>query len=233
MTDTRPKTVVVKSSGNSSNRQKFPWYAWLILAALLIAAVPLSIYAHGKNNGTSVQTTKIVQQVRSVSGKSVDQDKKDATQAVLDILQTADKDPKNETVQQRLQALDNNDFSVIDKNLPNDVQFSSDSTEGMKVSTYQALITLSTFAKQSSSDKKIEASANGWQDAYADPTLGVVDVPASTFITKNSLFSLEMVYMDGTWKLAPYDLVNQLRIAAYIQEGTSAASSSASATPKK
>ena len=199
------------------------------LIALAITWGIVFTLTSGKDKTVNTDTkTAITKEQRSVSGKTINEDKKDATAALNNLLVLADKSPTGANTSDRLQTLEKDNYSVIDEKLPNSIHFGPDATAGMKTSTYQALVTLSSVAKDHNASKKIEpVTTEAWQKAFADPQLGTVFIPLSVYTGNGAAFSLEMVYVDGAWKLSPYSLLDAIRLSAALQNPTA----SPSATP--
>lgn len=173
------------------------------------------------------QTT--TQQVsRTVSGKSAEEDKQAAMAALTKLLQAAAESPvAGLTSEQRMQRLDKGDYSVISPAVASGVYFSDGAPEGLKITTYQALISMGQVASTKSSSKTISpTSSTAWQNAYGEPELGTVFIPFSSYVTGGNPFSVEMVYLDGTWKLAPYSLADMIRLSSLWSSGNPTAAPS-------
>lgn len=190
-----------------------------IIALALVWGIVLAV-KQTSTPAPETGTTKIenVKTQRSVTGKSLEEDKKAAVASLTNILQVADKSPTGVATAVRLQTLDKDDYSVIDPKLPTLMHYGPDSTAGMKTSTYQALVTLSSVVRDKNSDKTIRTvNEDAWTKAYGDPEIGVVFVPLSVYTGTGSAFSLEMIYVDGEWRLAPYSLLDAIRLSAALQ----------------
>lgn len=212
-----------KSQKADEGRQrKFDLKLVALIAGTVIAlAIVWGIVAvTTPNNNETLNTDPTpVATVRTVSGNTADQDKQDATKAVSKILQVADKSPKGIEPLEIIQVLDTGDFTVIDDELPGLVRFSDNATEGFKVSTYQALVTMSAVLEdKKSGDDFVTVSEEAWRSSYADPELGTVFVPLNIFTGGGESFSLEMVFMEGEWKLAPYSLIEAVRISSLLSQ---------------
>lgn len=170
---------------------------------------------------TATGPAKVVKEQRSVTGKSLEEDKKAAIAALNNILITADKSPTGVAAPARLQTLNTDDYSVIDPALPGLIHYGPDATAGLKTSTYQSLVTLSTVVKEKNGKGKIEPiNEDAWKSTFGDPELGTVFVPLNIYAGKGAAFSLEMVYVDGAWKLSPYSLIDAIRLSAALGSQT-------------
>lgn len=167
---------------------------------------------------TTDTTTKVEKVSKTVSGKSIDEDKKDALAAAQNVLTLSAKSPTGETVEERVTKLDDSDTSVVDPSLPDTIRFAGEFETDIELqaSTYQALITLTSYIAPEGDVAPI--SDDMWKNVYVDQELGIAYVPVSVFFGPGSAFSLEMVYTDGEWKLAPYTLLDIVRLSASLQQ---------------
>ncbi len=172
--------------------------------------------------------------VATPTGKSVDQDRKDALAAAANLLTVADKSPTGATAQTRLEKLSSGDSSVIDPSLSGLV-YTTDfigSNKSLQTSTYEALVTIASYVSKNGSVTPL--STTQWANVYVDQHAGVAFVPMSSFYDGGNDFNLQMVWVDGTWKLEPYSLLDIVRLSdALSTQSSSSSSSSASATPSK
>lgn len=180
------------------------------------------------NNTVSKETNNepaTVEKVeRSLSGKGIEQDKKDALDTAQSILEASAISPDGKTVQERVEALDSGDTSVVDKSLTEKMRFVGEfeTDEELKITTYQALVTLSSYTN---AEGKVEpVSDTVWQQVHVDEEAGIAYVPISAFYGPGASFSLELVYSDGEWKMAPYSLLDIINLSALLQQqgGTTA-----------
>jgi len=154
---------------------------------------------------------------KTVSGKSANQDRKDALEAAGEILTLAAKSDKDMTPEERAEALDKGDTSVVDKSLSKRIRLADVySEEDMKINVYQALIAMTKYIAVDGKVKPI--SEDSWQNVYVDSEIGVAYVPLTTFYENGTVFSFEMVYVDGEWKFAPYSFMDIVKLSASLQD---------------
>lgn len=216
-----------KGNGGAGARERKTKVVFIILGLAVVLAiiwgtVAITMDRNDDTNGaiTPPQATETVEKVtRSVTGKTVDEDREDAVAALTKILNTAHISPDGKEATERLTALDKDDMSVVDPSLESLMQFSEDSTQGFKVSTYQALITISAVIHSSTVNENIVPAREDYLSiTYADPEIGSVFIPLNVYVGQGAAFSFEMVYVDGEWKLAPYSLIDAVKLSAMIQE---------------
>lgn len=220
---TNPKSKGGRSASERKTKLFFIFAGLVLVLAIIWGIVALSMMnrdSEPSGDLTAPQTTTTVEKItRSVTGKTVDEDREDAVTALTKILNTAHISPDGKEATARLDALDKDDLSVVDPSLEDLMQFSEDSTPGFKISTYQALITISAVIHSSTIDENISPTREDYLSiTYADPEIGSVFVPLNVYVGQGAAFSFEMVYVDGEWKLAPYSLIDAVKLSAMIQE---------------
>lgn len=194
----------------------------------LVAVASGSNRASDENGGTKTVTTQIS---RSVTGKPIDEDRADVYKAAVELLDATDAPANQDDYKKLLSSLDSAKVSDIPKDLLSRIRFvdTMDKDE-LKVTTYQALITFASLSKASSSDGKIASLyADGPMTIMVDQEAGVAEVPMNIFVNSqgsSNTFSMEFVYIDGKWKLAPYTVLDQLRLSLGLQQQQSGTSSS-------
>lgn len=185
---------------------------------------------HPNAKSTTEKTSSDNKLQRSISGKSVEQDKKDALATATELLNLSGKSPTGASATDRMKALDKGDTSVLDKAVPGLIQFSSQSEESYKIATYQTLVTLNTVISEKMGKKTLAPvdTANAYQNVAVDQKIGTAYVPLSTYTSNGAAFSMAMVYVDGKWKLAPYTLIDAIQFsAATANKAASSATSGA------
>jgi hypothetical protein len=196
----------------------------IIGGAILIIGAIWGIVA--LSGGGSHETTIVTEKVeKTVTGISTDENRKAALSAATNVLNAAVKSPTKEEFDERLTKLDKGDFSVVSPDLENLMRFKDVFAESkdLKINTYQALITFSTLIQKTTEKETIAPiSENEWQKVFVDSEAGIAFVPLSLYAGSSVAFSLEMVYIDNEWKLAPYSVLDAVKLSAMLQAPTSA-----------
>lgn len=198
---------------------------WLSIAVALVAVLAsagiwILAFSTGSNNSSddkiSVQKTE-----RSLSGKSADEDRQDAINAATDLLNLAAESPTNEEFDKRLEKLSEGDQTVISPELKNGIRFvDTFENENLQVNVYQSLVTFATLIQQTSGKAVVEpGTVDMWKNVHVDSELGIAFVPIAAYANQSAGFSLEMIYVDGEWKLAPYSLIDSVKLSAKLQLG--------------
>lgn len=155
------------------------------------------------------------------TGKSFAQDQKDALAAVTALLKESGVSPTKADAQTRLQTLDKDDYSVVSKKTQAMVRFPGGSPASFKSQVYQSLITLYEMTMSLKKDIKPQ-SPQAYQAVLVDSQLGMAFVPLSIYTDTNTTFAFEMVYVDGSWKLTPYALLQQIKLSASLSQQNAA-----------
>lgn len=228
MTNKRKSTLDKKRTRPTPVRSDKQKLLFIICAALvLIGLIWGLIYMSMKNddNTTTPNTTETVtitdnsvKLKHGKTGKSVEQDQKDALAAVVKLLKDAGKSPTKAEPLERLKALDSGDFSVMDPEVEKSLRFNNNPPDGFKETTFQALITFHTLLSEEGKNKLEPATKDSYKNIYVDSELGTAMVPLETISGEQTIFTLQMVHVDGKWKLAPYSVVEQIRISALFSQ---------------
>lgn len=202
----------------------------MVVSFLLIVIIALwGVYFLGSHNAnkseakeeTKPTTTSIEQVERSLSGKSLEEDKKDVLKSAQDLLKASSDTTDGTSMVEKIEALDTGDVSVVSEDLENRIRFQDDFKidENLQATTYQSLMVLATYISE---EDFAFVSEDVWEEVYVDQEAGVAFVPVSAFYSQGSTFSLEFVYIDGEWKLSPYSFLNAVNMSASIQENQAA-----------
>lgn len=192
-----------------------------VLMSLVIAclAAALAVVSISKNESSGSGSDQQVQKVtKSVSGASSDKDKASAMATAATLLTAANKHSANLSADDRVKAFEDSsadrstlaDMSTIDSL----TRFTNDFDNDLRKTTYQSLVKVSSLL-DGNNDGKIEArSSDLYKYVYLDSETGTAYVPLQVFSNNAPAFSLEMVYVDGQWKFAPYTLLDVIRLSS-------------------
>ena len=219
-------------TNNLDNTIVFTKKKFSIIVAVLLVVVLLGFwgtyyFSTSENETTSGQDNtetvnneeqKVEKVQRSLTGKTLEEDKKEALTAAQGILEASAISPDEKTVQERVEALDNGDTSVVDTSLVEKMRFVGEfaDDEELQNTTYQALITLSSYTNEDGTISPI--SENVWKQVHVDQEAGIAYVPISAFYGPGATFSLELVYTEDGWKMAPYSLLDIVNLSALLQQ---------------
>lgn len=203
--------------------------AWIALSAgliILIGVIVLIVVTANKPITAESSSTEQVKVEKTLSGKSVAEDKQDILTAAVALLDTVEA-PKDATeFESYMQKIESGEVAVPEELKAKLRLVDSLATEeGIDRTIYQTLVTFATFSKQSTGKDKVsplyEDAASG---IILDQEVGVAYVPTTLFVNSGTGvngFSMEFVYVDGEWLFSPYMTLDELRLALVLQgEGT-------------
>jgi len=217
-TSTR-KAVIHPNKFVAYTRTKQGIVTVLMSLVIVCLAAALAVVSISKNESGGSGSGQQVQKVsRSVSGASSDKDKASAMAAAATLLTAANKHSANLSADDRVKAFEDSsadrntlaDMSTIDSL----TRFTNDFDNDLRKTTYQSLVKVSSLL-DGNNDGKIEArSSDLYKYVYLDSETGAAYVPLQVFSNNAPAFSLEMVYVDGQWKFAPYTLLDAIRLSS-------------------
>lgn len=217
-TSTR-KAVIHPNKFVAYTRTKQGIVTVLMSLVIVCLAAALAVVSISKNESGGSGSGQQVQKVsRSVSGASSDKDKASAMAAAATLLTAANKHSANLSADDRVKAFEDSsadrstlaDMSTIDSL----TRFTNDFDNDLRKTTYQSLVKVSSLL-DGNNDEKIEArSSDLYKYVYLDSETGTAYVPLQVFSNNAPAFSLEMVYVDGQWKFAPYTLLDAIRLSS-------------------
>lgn len=217
-TSTR-KAVIHPNKFVAYTRTKQGIVTVLMSLVIVCLAAALAVVSISKNESGGSGSGQQVQKVsRSVSGASSDKDKASAMAAAATLLTAANKHSANLSADDRVKAFEDSsadrntlaDMSTIDSL----TRFTNDFDNDLRKTTYQSLVKVSSLL-DGNNDGKIEArSSDLYKYVYLDSETGTAYVPLQVFSNNAPAFSLEMVYVDGQWKFAPYTLLDAIRMSS-------------------
>lgn len=198
-----------------------------VITIVLFPAIFGTGFALGNfTNSTNVDSHKeekvTVEKVQySVSGKSAEEDKKDAVNALKEILISAHKSKENKGLEERLKEIDNDNYNDVDSKVIHAFYWADglDKREDVRKNAIQGLVTIGYLVDNKG--LKFEPQTKDINSVvYLDQKTGRAYIPASVFLGPSNGASIEMIYNDETkeWKIDPYSFVETLRLSAKLQE---------------
>jgi cytoskeletal protein RodZ len=201
--------------------------AVVIILGLVWALVVVASNNDGEKEASTPEKTSQTTVTRTLTGKELAADRADVYKAATELLESTNAPAKQEEFTALLSELDGAKVSDIPEGFLDKVRFADLlDEEQLKVTTYQALITFASLAKASSEDGKIASLyADGPMSIMVDQETGTAQVPMNIFVSQEgqaNTFSMEFVYVDGEWKMAPYSVLDQLRLSLAMQQQAAA-----------
>ena len=203
-----------------TSKRPFPWGIVCAVVVFLAILGLLGFYAYSNSQGKPNGSATIAQEKvnRSLTGKSVEDDKKDALDSLTRLLNEASTNEGN--YQDRARQIESGDYSSLPEGWKDKV---SAPTDQDKASAWEALIVLNAnmkeFFKNNGELKPVSDSA--LNHVVVNQEAGVAHIPGSVFLGSDVPMSFDMVYVDGRWVLDPFNLVQDiLQSAASAQQAT-------------
>ena len=202
------------------SKRPFPWGIVCTVVVFLAILGLLGFYAYSNSQGKPGGSATITQEKvnRSLTGKSVEDDKKDALDSLTRLLNEASTNEGN--YQDRARQIESGDYSSLPEGWKDKV---SAPTDQDKASAWEALIVLNAnmkeFFKNNGELKPVSDSA--LNHVVVNQEVGVAHIPGSVFLGSDVPMSFDMVYVNGHWVLDPFNLVQDiLQSAASAQQAT-------------
>lgn len=201
-------------------------YVFVGLAGILILSLVWALVAIASNTNSadssneSGESTTIT---RTLTGNTVEEDRAEVYKAAVELLEATNAPAGQEEYVALLGELDSAVAADIPADLLSRIRFADVLNEdALKITTYQALITFASLAKASSPDGVIASLfADGPKTIMVDQETGTANLPLNIFVSSAgevNTFSLSFVYIDEQWKLAPYSMLDQLRLSLALQQ---------------
>ena len=202
-------------------KRPFPWGIVLAVVVFLAILGLLGFYVfsnttYGKPGGNVTITQEKVN--RTLTGKSVEEDKKDALDALTRTLNEAS--TSGGSYQDRARQIESGDYSSLPEGWKDKV---SAPTDKDKASAWEALIVLNANMKEffKNNDELKPVSDAALKHVVVNQEAGVAHIPGSVFLGTDVPMTFDMVYVNGHWVLDPFNLVQDiLQSAASAQRAS-------------
>lgn len=160
---------------------------------------------------------------RTLSGKTIDEDRQDVFDATVDLLNATNAPVEQAAFLKLLEELDSASVSDIPQEFIAKIRFVDKMSEDLlKITTYQALVTFASLSKASSENGEVTSLyLDGPNGIFVDQEAGIAHVPMNIFVNQEgqpNTFSLEFTYIDGEWLMQPYSVLDQLRLSLALQQ---------------
>lgn len=201
---------------------------FVVLAAIWVTAILLTNNQGADDTALEPDTDSPVEAVqRSLTGNTADEDRIATVERVTALLNDAQLD-SDEAFVELMQALDEDGLNA--EGLPEEIldyfrfedSFADDPTR--QVHAVQTVLTLSQVSSQFVGEGEDIAPIqdDAWSMVHLDSEIGVAYVPVQVFTGTPSGYSFTMVYVDETWQLDPYPLLDAVTTAALVQQNADA-----------
>lgn len=239
--DNSSTQAVRRRRRSPSERDKSRLMLMVLILFLVLGIIWSLFFILNKNNENLPENLSSADQkssddkalIHGKTGKTPDEDRRNAQAAAAKIVGLASVNPKkNQTQAQRAESLGNRDISVVTKEFVNNLYFPKETDDDTKYNSIQALVALNDLLV----DPKVKLNPpikdkESYKGVFLDGERGEAFVPVMGFTKDPALFSIEMVWVDNKWKIAPYSLVSEIKLSTFIQEKMERSKLESSSTP--
>lgn len=212
------KIVEKKSLSNKS--LFFYIFGAILMIVIIIWGVIIFIDSKDINNSEPApQETPIVLEkiVKTVSGKSVEEDRKEILNNLSDLLLQASHNPDNKSLEELLLELDRENFSFLENSEITGIKLTDENNKYEKISAYQALLVFSSLILAEDPTTSFEPTNTMFLDnVVIDQEVGIAFVPLSIYTKSSNIFTLQFVYHNNEWKFYPATVLETIYISDYF-----------------
>lgn len=196
---------------------------FLVLATVAVGFA-VGLFANQNKGDTADSGTSHEPEQSRSAGEvpSADVGRMEAVKATEDLLNSVYLDfDDEEGYMDAMEKIQNEGYeAVLPDDVSNRIHFVDifEGNENAEIITYQTLLALSAQVTMATGEE-ISLQYDEMQvegNVLYDESVGIAYVPVSAFAKGDVSFSLQMVYVDGEWKLAPYSLIESVQLSASL-----------------
>lgn len=190
----------------------------IVFIALLAIAVIASLIAIAASIGKANELPESQKIVKSLSGKSLADDRTDAINAVKELMVATNAPSTIAEAAKSIETLESGDFSSFSESFPDHVRYYDLYSEN---NNFQAEIAMSIYSMASLAKEakggSIEADFSQSSTVRVDQETGIAQVPIQIFTGNESPVAFQMIYVNDSWKLEPHSFSSYIRLSALAQ----------------
>lgn len=190
----------------------------VVFVALIAVAIVASLIAIASSIGKANELPESQKIVKSLSGKSLAEDRTDAINAVKDLMISTNAPASIAEAAKSIEKLESGDFSSFDDSFTNYVRYYDLYSEN---SDFQAEIAMSIYSMASLAKEanggSIEPDLSQMSTVRVDQETGIAQVPIQIFTGNESPVAFQMIYVNDSWKLEPHSFSSYIRLSALAQ----------------
>lgn len=195
--------------------------SYILVGLITLFSLYLTVFNFMLNKPTENKTNSANTKVENVLPNRTDETKENfskegALEAATNMLKSFANDPSgNTSIEDRIKGIDK------DKKIDGYVSDTAksylylkdfmDKEEGYTTTSMTMLAIVSSLNEIG--NKNLDPVTSDVQYIYLDETTRIAQVPLEYYTGSGSAVSLEMVYVDGQWKLSPYSLIQAIQLA--------------------
>lgn len=195
--------------------------SYILVGLITLFSLYLTVFNFMLNKPTENKTNSANTKVENVLPNRTDETKENfskegALEAATNMLKSFANDPSgNTSIEDRIKGIDK------DKKIDGYVSDTAksylylkdfmDKEEGYTTTSMTMLAIVSSLNEIG--NKNLDPVTSDVQYIYLDETTRIAQVPLEYYTGSGGAVSLEMVYVDGQWKLSPYSLIQAIQLA--------------------
>lgn len=195
--------------------------SYITVGLVTLFSLYLTVFNFMLNKPTENKTNSVNTKVENVLPNRTDETKENfskegALEAATNMLKSFNADPSNKlSIEDRIKGIDK------DKKLDNYISDSAksylylkdfmDKEEGYTTSSMAILAIIKNLTEIG--NENLNPVSTDTQYVYLDEITRIAQIPLDYYTGVGGAVSLEMVYVDGQWKLSPYSLLQSIQLA--------------------
>jgi len=189
----------------------------IVFAVLIAVGVIGGLFAVAGSIGKANELPESEKITRSLSGKTVAEDRADAIEAAGALLISTNAPKTIAEAGDTIGELEGGDFSSLAPDFSERVRYYDAYTDNASFQSEVAMsiYSVAALAKEAQGGE-IVADNSRSGTVRVDQETGIAQVPIDIFTGKDSPIAFEMVYVDGGWKLEPHTFSSYIRLSALL-----------------
>lgn len=190
----------------------------IVFISLVVIAVIGSLIAIAVSIGKANELPENEKIVKSLSGKSLADDRADAINAVNSLLTATNAPSTIEEASKSIATLESGDFSSFDQSFPDFVRYYDlyEENADFQSEVAMSIYSVASLAKETNNGA-IKSDNSQSSTVRVDQKTGIAQVPIQIFTGSESPVAFQMVYVDDSWKLEPHSFSSYIRLSAMTQ----------------
>lgn len=194
-----------------------------VLCGLTFFALVFAVISFFNSNASSDELSNqnnLERVSRSLSGKTVEQDRMDAVNAAVELFELTNAPETKDKAEAEFLKMEQGDFSIIDPEFLSKVRLYDELKNNVE---FQQELTISVFSMgtviKESNGGKIASNLDKLGTVRVDQETGVAQVPLELFTGGESPVALTMIYVNDKWLLEPYSFSSYIKLSVMAQNG--------------
>lgn len=190
----------------------------IVFVVLIVLALIGSIVAVAISIGKANELPESEQITRSLSGKTVAEDRADAIASVEAFLNATNAPKTIAEAGDTIGELEQGDFSSFAPDFADRVRYydAYEDNPDFQAEVAMSIYSIAALGKEAKGGEIVaDGSLSG--TVRVDQETGIAQVPIDIFTGKESPIAFQMIYVDGEWKLEPHTFSSYIRLSALLR----------------